>query len=312
MSTLPAETPKNRPMRLDELISSDLMAKLDRLDIISRKIFAGKLQGERRSKKRGQSVEFADFRQYAPGDDLRFIDWNIYARLDRLFLKLFLEEEDLSLQIVIDTSASMDYGKQAKITYARKLAMALGYIGLVNHNRVTLTAFGDGGIVSRLPNLRGRRRTQEMGRWILDLPVGGTSPFNDSMRSIALARQGKGVMVLISDFLLKSGYERGLRYLVGGGYDTFVMQILSREELEPEGPGGLGGDLKLTDMEDEDHAEVTISVALIKRYKENLASYCETLRTFCTRRSMMHMLISTDEDLETLLLETLRRRGLLK
>jgi uncharacterized protein (DUF58 family) len=301
-----------RPRRVDELISSTLMAKLDQLDVMSRKIFAGKLQGERRSKKRGQSVEFADFRRYVPGDDLRFIDWNIYARLDKLFLKIFLEEEDLSLQIVVDTSASMDYGKPSKIVFAQRLAMALGYIGLINHNRVTLTAFGHGGVVSRLSSLRGRRRTQEMGQWILDLPVGGESHFNDALRAVALARQGKGVMIVISDYLLKGGYEKGLRYLLGGGYDTFVMQLLSREEMEPDTAGGLGGDLKLTDIEDDDVAEVTVSASLIKRYKENLAAYCETLRTFCAQRSMMHLLVRSDQDLDELLLETLRRRGLLK
>jgi uncharacterized protein (DUF58 family) len=304
--------PTRRPRRVDELISSDLMVKLDQLDVMSRKIFAGKLQGERRSKKRGQSVEFADFRRYVAGDDLRFIDWNVYARLDKLFLKIFLEEEDLSLQVVIDTSASMDYGRPSKIVFAQRLAMALGYIGLVNHNRVTLTAFGHGGVVSRLPNLRGRRRTQEMGQWILDLPLGGESRFNDAMRAIGLARQGKGVMIVISDFLLKGGYEKGLRYLLGGGYDTFALQLLSREELEPDTAGGLGGDLKLTDIEDDDVAEVTISSALIKRYKENLAAYCEALRTFCAQRAMMHLLVRADADLDELILETLRRRGLLK
>ncbi|MCK4871660.1 MAG: DUF58 domain-containing protein [Phycisphaerales bacterium] len=311
MTQLPPDTTK-RPQRIDDLIDSGLMAKLDQLDVMSRKIFAGKLQGERRSKRRGQSVEFADFRQYVAGDDLRFIDWNIYARLDRLFLKLFLEEEDLSLQIVIDASGSMDYGRPNKLVFAQRLAMALGYIGLVNHNRVTLTSFGAGGVVSRLPNLRGRRRTQEMGRWLLDVEPTGESPFNDAMRAVALSRQGKGVMIVISDFLLKGGYERGLRYLVGGGYDTFLMQLLSQEEMEPDTASGLGGDLKLTDVEDEDIAEVTISAALIKRYKENLAAYCEMLRNFCVRRSMMHLLIRTDQELDVLLLDTLRKRGLLK
>lgn len=311
MTQAPQDT-SGKPRRVDELISSDLMAKLDQLDVMSRKIFAGKLQGERRSKKRGQSVEFADFRRYVPGDDLRFIDWNVYARLDKLFLKLFLEEEDLSLQIVIDTSASMDYGSASKLLYAQRLAMALGYIGLVNHNRVTLTAFGAGGVVSRLANLRGRRRTQEMGRWLLDVPVGGESRFSDAMRAIALARQGKGVMIVISDFLLKEGYEKGLRYLLGGGYDTFILQLLAPEELEPDSAGKLAGDLMLTDIEDDDTAEVTISTLLIRRYKENLAAYCETLRDFCAQRSMMHLLVRSDSDLDELILETLRRRGLLK
>src|SRR5688572_10729333 len=170
-----------KPKRIDELLDSALMAKLEQVDVLSRKIFAGKLQGERRSKKRGISVEFADYRHYAHGDDLRFVDWNIYARLDKLFLKMFIEEEDLSLVIAVDTSASMNWGNPSKFIFGQKLAMALGYIGLANHNRVTLYGFDSGG-VRPLPSLRGRRRTQEMGRWLLNLEPGGSSAFDQSMR----------------------------------------------------------------------------------------------------------------------------------
>jgi uncharacterized protein (DUF58 family) len=299
-----------RPKRIDDLIDSRLMAKLDQLDVVSRKIFAGKLQGERRSKRRGVSVEFADYRHYAHGDDLRFVDWNIYARLDRLFLKMFLEEEDLSLVLVIDGSASMDWGEPNKFIYCQRLAMALGYIGLVNQNRVTLCTFTEGRL-QRLPGLRGRRRVKEMGAWILDQAPGGDSRFNDAMRALALSRQGKGVMIIMSDFLFKEGYEKGLRYLAGGGYDTFAIQVLSPAEIDP-GRHGLAGDLRLVDVEDEDSAEVTVSAALLKRYKENLDAYCGKLREFCVRRGMMHLTIDTSTSLEALLLDYLRRRGLLK
>ncbi len=303
-------TTRPRPRKVDELIDGTLMAKLDQVDVVSRKIFAGKLQGERRSKKRGVSVEFADYRHYVHGDDLRFVDWNVYARLDKLFLKLFLEEEDLLLIIAIDTSASMHWGNPSKFVFAQQLAMALGYIGLSNQNRVTLYAFnGDG--VQPLPNLRGRRRTREMGTWLLDLEPGGSSGFNDAMRQIALSRQGKGVMIILSDFMLKEGYDKGLRYLAGGGYDTFCLQMLSPEEIDP-GKHGLAGDLKLTDIEDNDTAEITVSAALLKRYQENLNAYCGTLREFCVRRGIMHITIDTATDLATLLLDYLRKRGLLK
>jgi len=303
-------TTSQRPARVDELLDSGLMSKLDQVDVMSRKIFAGKLQGERRSKKRGVSVEFADYRHYAHGDDLRFVDWNIYARLDRLFLKLFLEEEDLSLVLAIDCSTSMNWGNPSKFVFAQQLAMALGYIGLVNHNRVTLYGFSSDGI-RPLSSLRGRRRTREMGNWLLEQEPHGTSAFSDAMRTIALARQGKGVMVVLSDFLLKEGYEKGLRYLSGGGYDTFCLQILSPEEIDP-GKHGLSGDLRLTDLEDDDAAEVTVSAPLLKRYKENLNAYCGKLRDFCARRGMMHVTVDTSTDLTVLLMDYLRKRGLLK
>ena len=310
MSTASSRPTPPRPARVDDLLDSRLMAKLDQLDVVSRKIFAGKLQGERRSKKRGMSVEFADYRHYVHGDDLRFVDWNIYARLDRLFLKLFLEEEDLSLVLVIDGSASMDFGTPNKFAFCQRLAMALGYIGLVNHNRVSLYSFG-GSALPRLTNLRGRRRTQEMGTWLLQQEPDGNAGFDDAMRTIALARQGKGVMVVLSDFLLKEGYEKGLRYVAGGGYDTFAMQILSPEEIDPA-RGGISGDLRLTDVEDEDVAEVTITPGLLKRYRENLNAYCGRLREYCVRRDMTHATVDTATDMDTLLLEYLRRRGLLK
>ncbi len=303
-------TTQARPRRVDELIDSELMSKLDQVDVMSRKIFAGKLQGERRSKKRGVSVEFADYRHYVHGDDLRFVDWNVYARLDKLFLKMFLEEEDLALVLAIDASGSMEWGNPNKFLFAQQLAMALGYIGLANHNRVTLYAFNRDE-VRPLPNLRGRRRTREMGTWLLDLEPEGEGAFNDAMRSIALSRQGKGVMVILSDFMLKEGYEKGLRYLAGGGYDTFCLQILSPEEIDPA-KHGLAGDLRLMDIEDEDVAEITVSAALLRRYKENLNAYCGRLRDFCVRRGIMHMTIDSSMDLSTLLLDYLRKRGLLK
>src|SRR5438477_3945710 len=130
--------------RSDLLLDPAFMARLDQLDVMSRKLLAGKMKGERRSKRRGQSVEFADYRNYVIGDDLRFIDWNIYARLDRLFLKLFLEEEDLSLYVLVDVSKSCDYGTPAKSLYIKQVAAALGYIGLVNYNRVSISAMADG------------------------------------------------------------------------------------------------------------------------------------------------------------------------
>ncbi len=299
------------PKRVDDLIGSDLLARLDQLDVVSRKIFAGKLQGERRSKKRGISVEFADYRHYTHGDDLRFVDWNIYARLDKLFLKMFLEEEDLSLILAVDCSASMNWGEPNKFHFAQRLAMALGYIGLINHNRVTLYGFNEHE-VRPLSSLRGRRRTQEMGSWLLDLEPGGGSGFEDGMRSIALGRQGKGVMVVLSDFMLKEGYENGLRYLGGSrGFDTFCLQVLSPQEIDP-GKHGLSGDLKLTDIEDEDVAEVTVSAPLLKKYKDNLDAYCGALREFCVRRGMIHALVDTGVDMNQLLLEYLRQRGLLR
>src|SRR5438093_3611383 len=137
------------------LLSPQLLAQLERLELVSRKIFRGRMKGERRSKRKGQSVEFADFRQYVPGDDLRFIDWNLFARMERLYLKLFLEEEDLHFYALLDTSASMDFGEPTKLQYAKQLAASLAFIGLCRADRVKVETLDTS---SRKPGpvLRGR------------------------------------------------------------------------------------------------------------------------------------------------------------
>lgn len=297
---------------IDELIDPALVARISRVDYASKKIFAGRVQGERRSKKRGESVEFADHRPYVIGDDIRHIDWNIYGRLDRLFLKLFLEEEDLSVNIIVDASGSADCGSPNKFLFMQKTAMALGYIGLVNMNRVGATAIGDvggdGGVFSALRDLRGRRRVHDLGRWLLSLEPGGTASFTEACKRIAIARRGKGIMIVLSDFFIKEGYEQGLRLLKGRGYDVFCIQVLSPQEVEPD----IAGDLRLRDTEDGDLAEVTISAPLLKRYKANLNAWNDQLRDFCARREIGLLTVKSDTPVDTLILDYLRRRGVVR
>jgi uncharacterized protein (DUF58 family) len=288
------------------LLDPTFMARLDQLDVVSRKLLAGKMKGERRSKRRGQSVEFADFRNYVIGDDLRFIDWNIYGRLDRLFLKLFLEEEDLAVYVLADVSKSTDYGNPHKATYIKKVAAALGYIGLVNYNRVNVVAMANG-IVAETGPLRGRRRVSQMIDFVSRLEPTGTSFFAEAGKRFALANRQKGVLIVISDFFDKSGYENGLRYLAGGKYDLFCVQVLSPQEIDPD----LQGDLKLRDMEDDDMAEVSITQPLIKQYKANLNAYCLALKDYVTRRGGTYLFSSTAVPFDTLVLNYLRERGLL-
>ncbi|MCA9279744.1 MAG: DUF58 domain-containing protein [Phycisphaeraceae bacterium] len=310
---LKIESP-TRPKTIADLVSDDVMARIGGLDLASRKIFRGKLQGERRSKKRGESVEFADHRPYVVGDDLRHIDWNVYGRLDHLFMKLFLEDEDLSLHIVIDASLSSDCGEPSKLLFMQKAAMALGYVGLVNLNRVTATAIGgvQGGVISAIRDLRGRRRTQDLARWICTIEPTGILPFTESCKRIAMSRRGRGIMIVMSDFFIKEGYEDGLRMLAGHGYDVFALQVLSPQEVDPTGPNGIAGDLRLRDVEDEDFAEITVSAPLLKRYKATLDAYRDNLRTFCARREIMHMTTQSDMPIDTLLVDSLRRKGVLK
>lgn len=330
-------TPK--PSTLDELIGPRLAAQLDALDVRSNRVFSGKLQGERRSKKRGQSVEFDEHRQYAPGDDVRFIDWKVLARLDRLFVKLFLEEQDLALHVVVDASASMDAGLAegdgvSKRKVAAEVAMALGYIGLMKQNRVGVSVFGKPGRagIARLPDMRGRQQVQRLAQHLMDEVFAGPGEswsagdvgvgLNEALRSIAAQRVGKGVMVVLSDFMPSGGegrdgsaYEAGLRALAAArGYDTYCVQVVSEGELDPEvlqrgGGVGVSGDVRLTDVESGRVKEVTVTAALVRRYRRAVEGYIEGLRRFCRSREMDHVLVRTDEDVSKLVMETLRRRG---
>ena len=303
MTLQPPPTPPAKP---GTLLDPTFMARLDQLDVMSRKLLAGKMKGERRSKRRGQSVEFADYRNYVVGDDLRFIDWNIYARLDRLFLKLFLEEEDLSLYVLVDVSKSCDFGDPGKAYYMKKVAAALGYIGLVNYNRVHISAMADG-IVAETGALRGRKRVSQMIDFVDKLKPAGASNLADACKKFALQHRQKGVCVVLSDFFDKGGYENGLRYVAGGKYDLFCVQCLAPQEIEPD----LQGDLKLRDIEDDDLAEVSITQPLIKQYKANLNAYCLSLKDYITRRGGTYLFTSTAVPFDTLVLNYLRERGLL-
>lgn len=297
------------PPKTSTLLTPGFMHRLDRLDVLSRKILAGRMQGERRSKKKGQSVEFADYRNYVAGDDLRFIDWNLYARLDRLFLRLFMEEEDLCVHVLLDVSGSMDYGQPRKLDYAKQIVAALGYIGLSHYNRVEVTAFADG-VVAQTPPLRGRRPIPQLLDFLEQQTPRGAGLLETACKRFALGTRGKGVVVVLSDFLDKGDLSTAWRYLSGPRFDVYLIQILAPQEIDPE-KGGLIGDLRLKDIEDGNLAEVSLGPALIARYKANLQAYCKQLREQCTRRDMMYLMSDTSVPFEQLVLRYLRERGLL-
>src|SRR5436190_19368531 len=250
------------------LLDPQFLTRLEQLELVSRKIFVGKMKGERLSKRKGQSVEFADYKNYVVGDDLRFLDWNLFARLDKLFIRLFLEEEDLHVYFLLDNSLSMDFGTPTKLRYAKQLAAALGFVGLVNSDRVVVEAFNDR-LTQSMPPLRGRRSLWRVLNFLDKVEPAGPSDMAKALRSFSLKCPGKGIVVVLSDFMDKGGYEEALRYLVARQMDVYAIQILSQEEIDPD----LTGDLKLVDVEDADAAEVTVHLPLLRRYKENLAAY---------------------------------------
>jgi uncharacterized protein (DUF58 family) len=297
----------NDTVTTSQLLSPQLLAQLERLELVSRKVFRGRMKGERRSKRKGQSVEFADFRQYVPGDDLRFIDWNLYARMERLYLKLFLEEEDLHFYALIDASTSMDFGEPTKLQYAKQLAASLGFIGLCRADRVKIESLGTSGRQPG-PTLRGRSSLWRMIEYLEGIQPGENVSLAEGVKNFCLRNPGKGILVLITDLMDKEGYEKALRFLVTQQMDVYVLHVLCPEELNPE----IKGDLKLIDCEDDDVAEVTISRPLLDKYKRTLASFLDGAREFCTRRGMSYLMTSTETQVETLVANYLRRRGLVR
>ena len=289
------------------LIEPQFLHKLEQLELVSRKIFLGLMKGERKSKRKGQSVEFADYKNYVKGDDLRHLDWNLYARLDRLFIRLFQEEEDLHFSVLIDNSLSMDFGTPSKLHYARQVAAALGFIGLCNMDRVVLSAFNEN-ITQSLPAVRGRKSLWRVMNFLQKLEPAGPSNLKESLKTFTMKSSGKGIVVLLSDMMDKEGYEDALRYLIARQYDVYVIQILSQEELEP----AILGDLKLVDIEDADEAEITMSGPLIIRYKQNLAAFQAKLQEFCNRRGITYLMTSNQVPFDRLVLNYLRRRGLVR
>jgi uncharacterized protein (DUF58 family) len=316
---------------MEELLPPGLAAKIDRLDVFSRRVFAGKLPGERRSKRRGRSVEFDDFRSYVAGDDLRHVDWNVYGRFERLIIKLFREEEDLALHLIIDASASMSAGSEpargnatevpSKALYAHRLAMALAYVGLVKNNRVSVASFGGGAVSRTLRPVRGRTSLRRISEFLLESLRSGSSSrspdFNTEVRTIAARLSGRGIVVLLSDLLAPDGAAGGLASLGAaehGALDAYCLQVLSPSELDPARGAGMGltGDLRLTDIETARGVEVTISPAAIAKYRENLAEFLDDCRGQCRSRGVAHFLVPTDTPIDRLVIDSLRRGGMMR
>lgn len=292
--------PTNAPVLLDP----EFMTRLEQLSTVSRKIFRGRLKGERRSKKKGVSVEFADYRDYSQGDDPRFLDWNVYGRLDRLFLKQFLEQEDLFVYILIDPSESMGFGSPTKLGYAARVAAAIAYISLANLDRVTIATLTPNPL--QFGPTRGKRQVWRMFDFLGRLEPSGATDLAPACKRFAIKHRTKGVVVVLSDFLDKNGYQTALKYFLQHQMDVFVLQIFAPEEVDPQ----LAGDLKLVDVEDADIAEVSVSPALLKTYQRNLGVFTGGLRDFCVKSGFAYLSATTAVPFDQLILNSLRRAGL--
>jgi uncharacterized protein (DUF58 family) len=292
------------PNDLDPTVFDEgFLRQLERLGVLMKQPARGGLKGGRRSVKRGQSVEFADYRDYALGDDLRQLDWNVYARLERLFVKLFVEEEDVTITFLLDASPSMAFGRPEKLLFAKRAIAALGYIALAGEDRVVLTAL-TGRTARRQSGLRGAGRVfRLLGNLSAIQPVEGPTDLLASARHAGAQLSGRGVVVLLSD-LLDPSSERVLRELAATGSELIVLHVLSPDELDPQ----LEGDLKLVDSESGERIDVTVDLATIDDYKARLAAWQDGLADVATKRRASYVPLSSDVNLNDLVFAELRRR----
>lgn len=292
------------------LLDEALLRKLEQVSLTARRVRAGQTVGERRSTKRGTSVEFADYRDYAKGDDLRRVDWNIYARLERPFVKLFEEEEDLAVHVLLDGSGSMEWGEgeQSKSLYARSLAAALGYIALTSGDRLTAATLRSAVPAERFGPVRGRGHVLRLFDWLESLQVEGTTDLNASLRTYAVSGGRAGLAVLISDLFSPAGHIEGLTALVARGHEAALVHVLSPDEVEPP----LGGDLRLLDVETGDPQEVTVDGGMRLLYRRRLAAWQEEIRAACRKRDVHYVPVETSTPFDRVVLYDLRRMGLVR
>jgi len=286
------------------LLEPALLRRLEALALQVRRAVSGQMGGERRSRRRGQSIEFADYRNYTPGDDFRLIDWNAYARLDRFMLRLFVAEEELPLSLFVDLSGSMDWGKPNKADTARQLAGAIAYVALAALDRVRLTVFAEGETSGGAPS-RGRRAAAMLFSRLQSFPAGGVTNYEKLVWPIG--RQRPGMTVLITDGLGESPLDPALRALQRAHQEGAVLQLLAPQEITPDWTG----DARLRDAETGVEREFTATPLTQGGYAKALAQRTDEIERAALRCGLRFARLSTSEPIDEMVQVTLRRIGLL-
>ena len=295
-----------RPQRDSKLFDEAFLARLEYLDIVAKKRFATDSRGERRSKRIGAGLEFVDHRRYSPGDDFKHIDWNVYARMGRLLLRLYEEEEDLSVHPLVDSSSSMAVGDGAKFDYARKLAAALAYITLSSLDRVSVLPFS-ASLGQRLVPARGKGQIFGVLDFLSGLAPGGPTSMTDACKAFVHQNKRRGLAVVISDFYAQDGYADGLNYLRYHRFEPFVIHLTDEREETPD----LRGDILLVDCETGLPQEVTVTPRMLSRYRAAHAAWCDELESFCKERHTAYFRTPVQTPFDELMLRIFRAGGFL-
>lgn len=289
------------------LFDSGFLKKLEYLSLVSRRVFRGQLLAQRRTMQLGGGIEFADHREYTPGDDFRYLDWNVFARHDELLLKRFQEEEDLHVYILLDCSRSMDFGAPSKFDYARQVAAALAYIALADLDRVAVVAFA-GEIVADFPLTRGKGRILSLLKFLEGLEVrDGQTNLARAAENFIHRSQRRGLAVVISDLFDPLGYQRGLDVLRHHRYEPHVVQVFDRREADP----GLKGDVELLDVESQAIEKVTVTERNLRQYRQIFDAFLESVRKYCSTYGVGGTRSTTDIPFDELILRMMREAGAL-
>ncbi len=287
---------------IESFLDEDFLRKLERLKILAQKGIKGLIKGEHNSWRSGASLEFLDYRKYQAGDDFRYIDWNVYGRLDKLFVKLFHAEEDLTIHILVDMSQSMAAGNPPKDIYAKKVAAALCYLGLASLDRVGVTSFADSLGESKLPE-RGKQVYLSVLKYLLSLRPEGETNLNSCLTEYASACKRPGIAIILSDLLDPKGFEKGLEALSYGRFDVTLIHILDHEELFPS----LNGYLTLREVETGEMNRITLDGALLELYRKSMGDFLENIKDLCRKSGIDYYLWNTSMPFEDFLLDYLTK-----
>lgn len=291
----------------EDLFDDEFQRKLEYLAMVARRVFSGAMRAERRTKKTGSGVEFADHRDYAPGDDFRYLDWSVYQRFDRLLIRLFEEEEDLSIYFIVDTSSSMAFGDGEKLRYAKKLCAALAYVGLANLDRIAIVTATDE-ISGRMPTTRGKARIFRIFRFLRGVKADGRTDLGEAMKTFAAQHKRRGLAVLLTDLYDPAGFEKGINVLRYAKFEPFVLHIVDPNESKPD----LKGDVRVYDCETGEEREVTVTAKVLEKYKKAFEDYQDEVKRFCTARQVSYFRADVNVSFDELILRVFRRGGFLR
>jgi uncharacterized protein (DUF58 family) len=283
------------------LLSPALLARLESLQIGNRHRLVGRFGGEHISKRYGNTVDFADFREYHPGDDFRRIDYHVLARLDQVLIKLFEADDEITVRLLVDVSASMSVG--GKLDQAKRLAAALGFVALVAHDSVTVHTFPRRGPA---PRFTGRSSAPAFFSYLEALQPEGETPFASATGELLASSSLPGVTVVLSDLLTPQW--RSLVSLRAGGSELIVVHVTCAEDLSP----AFQGDLELVDSEDRRRLTVSITDEVVRNYTERVSAWRAEVAAATSAAGGRLLEVDADDDVEQLLLKAWRSAGVLR